>query len=72
MAEQGTARERGTIKVYYSLREYGFISRKKGKDIFFTRSAFQSEDQIAEGAIVEFSVLQTPKGPRAEDAVRIG
>lgn len=72
MANDEITRHRGTVKIYYALRDYGFISRKQGKDVFFMRSAFPSEDHIVEGAVVEFEVRATPEGPRAENITRIG
>ena len=72
MVDAGLHKERGQIKCYYVLRDYGFITRLKGKDLFFMRSAFEHEEQIVEGAIVEFDIVLTPKGPKAESIRRIG
>lgn len=72
MADVGSVKERGQIKCYYVLRDYGFITRSKGKDLFFMRSAFEHEEHIVEGALVEFDIVQTPKGPKAEFIKRIG
>lgn len=66
------AEERGTVKVYFPFKEYGFITRVKGRDIFFVRSAFADESQIVEGAEVEFTVEQTDRGSRAAKIKRIG
>lgn len=65
--------QRGTVKVYSTMKEYGFIRREKGRDLFFIRSSFEDEQQIAEGAIVEFSVERDVKGrgPRAANIKRI-
>ena len=64
-------RENGVVKIYFSLKEYGFITRKKGKDLFFSRSSFSSEDQIVQGASVEFSTTKDSKGEKAFDIQRI-
>lgn len=61
---------RGTVKVYFAMKEYGFITREKGRDLFFLRSAFEDELQIAEGAIVEFSVERDEKG-RGDRAAKV-
>lgn len=66
------AEGRGTIKVYFPFKEYGFITRPKGRDIFFVRSAFTDESQIVEGATVEFTVQRTDRGDRATNVKRIG
>jgi len=61
----------GRIKCYLNLREYGFITREKGKDVFFIRSDFLDEFHIIEGGIVEFEIEKTPKGPKAKNIKRI-
>jgi CspA family cold shock protein len=64
---------RGTVKVYSAIKEYGFITREKGKDLFFLRSSFDDEQQISEGAVVEFSIEHDEKGrgDRASNIKRI-
>lgn len=54
--------ERGVVKVYFLLKEFGFITREKGKDLFFLRSSFEDEMQIEEGAIVDFLIKKTSVG----------
>lgn len=71
MAEDPNALQRGTIKVYFPLREFGFITRPSGRDVFFARSAFADESEIVEGAPIEFSVELTERGYRAKRARRI-
>jgi len=64
---------RGTVKVYFAIKEYGFITREKGRDIFFLRSSFENEQQIVEGAVVEFFVEndERGRGERASNVKRI-
>lgn len=62
----------GTIKCYYPLRGYGFISRAKGKDVFFHRSAIREESTIVEGMPVCFKIEATKDGPRAIEVLRNG
>lgn len=64
-------RHRGQIKCYSPIREYGFITREKGKDVFFIRSDFANENHIAEGAIIEFDLEIAGKGPKAKNITRI-
>ena len=62
----------GTIKVYYPLKGYGFITRASGKDLFFYRDAMSNEASIIEGNSVRFTIESTPKGPRAVNVTRVG
>jgi CspA family cold shock protein len=58
----------GTIKKVISDRGFGFITADDGKDYFFHRGALDSSldfDRLTGGEKVEFSVEQSPKGPRA-------
>jgi len=71
MSEIENFPQRGTIKIYFPLKEYGFITRKRGSDLFFLRSSFADEFQIAEGALVEFMVESTARGLRAISIRRI-
>ncbi|WP_447578034.1 retron Se72 family effector protein [Achromobacter kerstersii] len=66
--------EFGTIKVFFSLKGFGFITREKGKDLFFFYKDVADEAHIYEGAKVKFHVDENPggKGPRAIDVERIG
>lgn len=64
----------GTIKVYFPLKGYGFITREKGKDVFFFYKDVTDEAHIYEGAKVSFNVEDNVggKGPRAVNVARIG
>ena len=65
------APQRGIVKCYFPLKEFGFITRSHGKDLFFMRSDFADEEQIVEGAVVEFLIQTTEKGPRASSVRRV-
>ena len=59
--------ETGTVKWFSNPKGYGFIARDAGDDIFvhyssITGGGFRS---LNEGARVEFSIEDSPKGPRA-------
>jgi len=58
--------EEGYCKWYDPRRKFGFIRRKKKKDIFFHRSAF-SEDikRLYSGDKVRFQVIHGDKGLKA-------
>ena len=62
----------GTVKFFSDQRGFGFITPEDGGDgVFVHRSAIQAEGvtSLAEGAQVEFDVVQGEKGPRAENVV---
>jgi CspA family cold shock protein len=62
----------GTVKAYYAFKGYGFITREKGKDVFFLFKDVQDESDMIEGAKVAFRVVDGGKGLRAEAIRRVG
>jgi CspA family cold shock protein len=64
-----TERETGTVKWFNDAKGYGFISRDSGDDVFVHFSAIQGGGfrSLQENQRVEFSVEDSPKGPRAVD-----
>jgi CspA family cold shock protein len=62
----------GTIKVYFPLKGFGFITREKGKDLFFYRTSVVDEASIIEGNPVKFRIETGDKGMRAIEIVRNG
>ncbi|MFG5777401.1 cold shock domain-containing protein [Comamonas sp. J-3] len=71
---ESSNRETGTIKCFFPFKGFGFISRIKGKDLFFFYKDLNEEWQIYEGAKVVFTVHKNKpgKGPFATDISRIG
>ena len=69
MAERVT----GTVKWFNDSKGFGFIEREGGDDVFVHHSAIQGEGfrSLAEGAQVEFEVVQGQKGPAAENVVAL-
>ncbi|MFP5197138.1 retron Se72 family effector protein [Alcaligenes faecalis] len=64
----------GTIKCFFSLKGYGFITREKGKDLFFFYKDLRDEGTIFDGVKVRFKVDKNEdgKGPRAIEIERVG
>ena len=68
------ARETGTVERFMDEKGCGFIKPDAGgKDVFVHHSAIQGSGykSLAQGARVEFDLVQDPKGPRAENVVAL-
>ena len=68
------ARTKGRVKWYNDPKGFGFIAPQDGgKDVFVHHSAIQGSGfrSLAQGARVEFDLVQDPKGPRAENVSTI-
>ncbi|MBU1700953.1 MAG: cold-shock protein [Candidatus Eisenbacteria bacterium] len=66
----------GTVKWFNDAKGFGFITRDDGeKDVFVHHSAIQAADggfkSLDENQRVEFDVVQGPKGPAAENVVKL-
>lgn len=62
----------GTVKAYYPIKGFGFITRGAKKDVFFFYGDVKDEADVLEGAKVKFEVHDTGKGPRAVKIERVG
>ena len=68
-------RTKGTVKWFNDSKGFGFITPEDGsKDCFVHFSAIQGSGfrTLAEGAKVEFDVVQGQKGPAAENVTKLG
>jgi len=66
-------KETGTVKWFNDSKGFGFITRESGPDVFVHHSAIQSDGyrSLAEEQSVEFEVTQGPKGPQAQNVVKL-
>ena len=60
-------RTSGNVKWFNDAKGFGFITSENGDDVFVHFSAIQGGGfrSLAEGAAVEFDVVQGPKGLQA-------
>ena len=68
-------RTTGKVKWFNDAKGFGFITPDNGsKDCFVRYSAIQGQGfkTLAEGDVVEFTIVQGQKGPAAENVVRAG
>jgi CspA family cold shock protein len=68
------ARTTGRVKWFNDAKGYGFIEHETGRDLFVHFSSIQAEGfkSLTEGEQVEFDIVDGPKGPAAENVVRVG
>jgi CspA family cold shock protein len=66
-------KEQGTVKRFNASKEYGFIQRQTGEDVFVHFSAIQMDGYkfLNEGQAVEFEVTKGPKGLQAENVTSL-
>jgi len=67
-------RQSGTVKWFNDEKGFGFITPEGGaKDCFVHHSAIQASGfkSLAEGDRVEFDMIVEPKGPKAQNVVRL-
>jgi cold shock protein len=64
---------RGKVKWFNESKGFGFIEQEGGKDIFVHYSAIQSSGfkTLAEGDVVEFDVVEGPKGLQASKVSKV-
>ncbi|MFK8138614.1 MAG: cold-shock protein [Bdellovibrionales bacterium] len=62
----------GRVKWFNETKGFGFIEHEEsGKDVFVHYTAIQSQDSqiLPEGAVVEFELQDTERGPQAQAVV---
>jgi cold shock protein len=65
--------ETGTVKWFNDAKGFGFITREKGGDVFVHFGDIQDTGfkSLAEGQSVQFDVVDSPKGPKAANVVKL-
>ena len=64
---------KGKVKWFNESKGFGFIEQDNGKDVFVHYSAIREKGYktLREGEPVEFDVKVGPRGPQAENVVRL-
>jgi CspA family cold shock protein len=67
----GVQMKTGTVKWFNDSKGFGFIEQESGEDVFVHYSAISMDGfkNLKQGQIVEFNILEGPKGPQASDVI---
>jgi len=64
----------GKVKWFNNNKGYGFIEQDNGRpDVFVHYSAIREDGykSLKEGQVVEFDLIDGPKGPQAENVMKV-
>jgi len=64
---------KGKVKWFNNTKGYGFIEREDGTDVFVHYSSMKNEGYktLDKGQDVEFEIIDGPKGPHADNVVKV-
>jgi CspA family cold shock protein len=64
---------KGTVKWFNASKGFGFIAKEDGGDVFVHYTAIQDEGfkSLTEGQAVSFDIVDSPKGPKAANVVKL-
>ena len=64
---------KGTVKWFNESKGFGFITNEEGGDFFVHYSELQGDGfkSLSEGQAVSFDVVDSPKGPKAANVVKL-
>jgi len=70
--QASTMRITGKVKWFNNAKGYGFVEREGGNDVFVHFSAIQGAGfrTLEEGQVVEFEIVDGPKGPQAGNVTK--
>lgn len=74
LTKVGDIRVRGRVKWFNDQKGYGFIAKEDGSgDVFVHFSSIHGDGfkTLAEGDTVEFEVIDSDKGPKAANVVKV-
>jgi CspA family cold shock protein len=63
----------GKVKWFNDAKGFGFIEQEDGSDVFVHFSAIGGDGfkSLSEGDAVSFEVVDSPKGPKAENVTKV-
>lgn len=63
----------GKVKWFNEAKGFGFITSEDGADVFVHYTAIQDNGfkSLSEGQAVSFDIVDGPKGPKAENVVKL-
>jgi len=66
-------RNTGTVKWFNNAKGFGFITREEGDDVFVHFRSINGDGYktLNEGQLVEFKLIEGPKGLQAEEVSKI-